>query len=415
MNGEETTGGEFESKMDGIFIKVIDVIEDGHVFFGRLPNGGNSRFSFPQPVDLNRGDIIFVNEDQQWFPAPSAAWPDDSSVGVVRKILDDRNKIVVETSGGGMRVLSGPQKIDAEPGNTIQYTEVDGIVDIVSRTPIRYRETGVDEDLAEYIVKPGGKPLTFDALGGYDEVKARAKELIETQLDRADELKTIGAKPVKGVLFTGAPGTGKTHLARIIADVSGAVFYQVSGPSVVSKWVGDSEETLRRLFEDAAKRERAIIFFDEIDSIAARRGSDSNGESKRVVAQLLTLLDGFKPDSNVIVIAATNRVEDIDEALLRPGRFDWEIVFDLPTERDRLEILRMKAGELQVGDGLPIDDLARATDGWSGAMLTAIWTEAALLATGDRRSKIADEDLAVAFERVRSRPVRARTEGANVA
>lgn len=401
--------------MDGIFIKVIDVIEDGHVFYGRLPNGGNSRFSFPQRVDLNRGDIIFVNEEQQWFPAPNTAWPDDSSVGVVRKILDDRGKIVVETSGGGMRILSGPQAIDVEPGNTIQYTEVDGIVDVVSRTPIRYRETGVDEDLAEYIVKPGLTPLTFDALGGYDEVKARARELIETQLGRAGELKAIGAKPVKGVLFTGAPGTGKTHLARIIADVSGAVFYQVSGPSIVSKWVGDSEETLRRLFEDAAKKERAIIFFDEIDSIAARRSSDSNGESKRVVAQLLTLLDGFKPDSNVIVIAATNRANDIDEALLRPGRFDWEIVFDLPTEHDRLEILKMKAGELQVEDRLPIDELARSTDGWSGAMLTAIWTEAALLAAGDQRSKIADEDLAIAYERVRSRPVRGRTEDADVA
>ena len=411
----DVDSGEFESKMDGIFIKVISVVEDGRVFFGRLPNGGNSRFSFPEPVNLNRGDVIFVNENQQWFLAPNTAWPDDSSVGVVRKILADRNKIVVETSGGGMRILSGPQTLDVEPGNTIQYTEIDGIVDIVSKTPIRYRETGVDEDLAAYIVKPGEKPLTFDALGGYEEVKTRAKELIETQLGRADELKAIGAKPVKGVLFTGAPGTGKTHLARIIADVSGAVFYQVSGPSIVSKWVGDSEETLRRLFEDAAKRERAIIFFDEIDSIAAHRGSDSNGESKRVVAQLLTLLDGFKPESNVIVVAATNRVEDIDEALLRPGRFDWEIAFGLPTERDRLEILKMKAGELQVGDGLPIEDLARATDGWSGAMLTAIWTEAALLAAGDRRSKIVDEDLVIAFERVRSRPIHTRTEGTNVA
>lgn len=412
---EQEAGGEFESKTDGFFVKVIDVIEEGHVFYGRLPNGGNSRFSFSQSVELKRGDIIFVNEDQRWFPAPNAVWPDDSSVGVVRKILDDRSKIVVETSGGGMRILSGPQTVDVEPGNTIQYTEVDGIVDVVSSTPIRYRDTGVDEDLAGYIVKPGETPLTFDALGGYDEVKARARELIETQLGRANELKKIGAKPVKGVLFTGAPGTGKTHLARIIADVSGAVFYQVSGPSVVSKWVGDSEETLRRLFEDAAKKQRAIIFFDEIDSIAARRSSDSNGESKRVVAQLLTLLDGFKPDSNVIVIAATNRIEDIDEALLRPGRFDWEIAFNLPTEQDRLEILRMKAGELQVDDRLPIEDLARMTDGWSGAMLTALWTEAALLAAGDRRSKIADEDLAIAFERVRSRPVHARTEGANVA
>lgn len=134
MAGEEN-GGEFESRMDGIFIKVIDVVEDGHVFFCRLPNGGSSRFSFPQPVDLNRGDVIFVNEDQQWFPAPNTAWPDDSSVGVVRKILYDRNKIVVETSGGGMRILSGPQAIEVEPGNTIQYTEIDGVVDVVSKLP----------------------------------------------------------------------------------------------------------------------------------------------------------------------------------------------------------------------------------------------------------------------------------------
>lgn len=415
MIDEETTGGEFEAKMNGIFIKVIEVVEDGHALFGCLSNGGISRFAFPQPTNLNRGDIIFVNDDQRWFPAPNTVWPDDSSVGVVKRILKERNKIVVETSNGGIRALSGPQTLNVELGNTIQYTEVDGIIDILSETPIRYREAGVDEDLAEYIVKRGEEPLTFDDLGGYDEVKARARELIETQLGRAGELKAIGAKPVKGVLFTGAPGTGKTHLARIIADVSEAVFYQVSGPSIVSKWVGDSEETLRRLFEVAAKQERAIIFFDEIDSIAARRSSDSNGESKRVVAQLLTLLDGFKPDSNVIVIAATNRVEDIDEALLRPGRFDWEIAFDLPTENDRLEILKMNARALEVGDGLPTDDLAQITNGWSGAMLTAIWTEAALLAAGDQRSKIADEDLAIAFERVRSRPVHVRTGGKNVA
>lgn len=400
--------GVVDGMSDGIFIKAMAVLEDGHAIVGRTTGGGTTQLSFLDPVDLKPGDVIFINDQQRWFHAPHAVWPDDSSVGVVRKLLDDG--VIIETSGGGMRVLSGAPRVSVEVGNTIEYTEIDGITRVLAATPLRYRDTGLDEDLSEFIVKPGVAKLTFDSFGGYENVKARARELIETQLDRAGELKEIGAKPVKGVIFTGAPGTGKTHLARIIADAADATFYLVSGPSIVSKWVGDSEEALRRLFEDASEQKRAIIFFDEIDSIAARRTADSNGESKRVVAQLLTLLDGFEADSNVIVIAATNRVEDIDDALLRPGRFDWEIQFELPTESDRAEILRLKAAELKTEECLPLESLTIATAGWSGAMLTALWTEAALLAAGDGRGRIADEDLAIAFERVRSRPVHARAE-----
>lgn len=411
MNRAATPANEVDTRADGTLIKVIAVLENGHVFFGRTSNGGSSRFSFLERVDLKRGDVILISE-QQWMRAPNEAWVDDSSVGVVRKLLD--NGVVIETSGGGMRVLEGTSSIAVEPGNTIQYNEIDGITRVLSATPLRYRDSGIDEDLSEFIVKPGDPRLTFESFGGYDEVKARARELIETQLDRAEALRKIGAKPVKGVIFTGAPGTGKTHLARIIADVADADFYLVSGPSIVSKWVGDSEEALRRLFDDAAKKPRAIIFFDEIDSIAARRSADSHGESKRIVAQLLTLMDGFEADSNVIVIAATNRVEDIDEALLRPGRFDWEIQFRLPTAHDRAEILKLKASELETEDDLPLSELTALTDGWSGAMLTALWTEAALLATGVGRSRISDEDLAIALERVRTRPVHARAEVANV-
>lgn len=401
------SSGEIEERTDGHLIKVIEVIEDGHAFFGRLPNGGTARFSFPDPVSLQRGDIILAGEDR-WFAAPDAVWPGDTSVGVVRKLLDDG--VAVE-SGAGIRIVKGETHVAIAVGNTVEYTEIDGIVRVVSETPLRYRDAGVDEDLHEYVVNPGDRGLTFDSFGGYEGVVARAKELIETQLDHAKELKGIGAKPVKGVIFTGPPGTGKTHLARIIAEVSKAKFYLVSGPSIVSKWVGDSEETLRRLFEEAAKQERAIIFFDEIDSIAARRSNDSNGESKRVVAQLLTLLDGFKEESNIIVIAATNRIEDIDEALLRPGRFDWEIEFSLPTVQDRYKILQVRASQLQTLNPLPFEELALLTEGWSGAMLTAIWTEAALVAVGDERTAISDEDLAIAYERVRTRPARVRSDG----
>lgn len=398
--------GEVEERFDGLLIKILAVADNGESFYGRLVNGGTARFKLGSSADLHRGDTVLVGEDW-WYQAPDTAWPDDSSVGVVRKLLDDG--VAVE-GGAGIRIVKGQPSIAVEVGNTVEFNEVDGITRVVSETPLRYRDAGVDEDLHEYLKDLNSGALTFDSFGGYEGVIARAKELIETQLDRKEELKAIGAQPVKGVIFTGPPGTGKTHLARIIAHVSNATFYLVSGPSIVSKYVGDSEETLRRIFDAAKKDERAIIFFDEIDSIAAKRGSDSNGESKRVVAQLLTLLDGFEATNNVVVIAATNRIEDIDEALLRPGRFDWEIEFGLPSTEDRYKILQVRAGQLETIGTLPLEELTALTEGWSGAMLTAIWTEAALLAASDYRKAIADEDLASAYERVRNRPMHVRSE-----
>jgi transitional endoplasmic reticulum ATPase len=189
-------------------------------------------------------------------------------------------------------------------------------------------------------------------------------------------------------------------LARIIASVAKAEFYEISGPQIFSKWVGESEAVLRRIFEDAAKQERSIIFFDEIDSVAPQRASDANEASRRVVAQLLTQMDGFKPEQNVMVIAATNRAGDLDEALRRPGRFDWEVEFPLPDLEDREEILRVSAANLRTAHALPHDDIASKTAGWSSAELSAIWSEAALLAVADGRDLIMDDDYYGGFERV---------------
>ncbi|WP_454852450.1 AAA family ATPase [Promicromonospora soli] len=401
-------GGDIDERDDGHLVKVIAPLEGGRAFLARTSNGQTVRFSLGEPVNLSRGETIFVSDDSNyWEMAPDAAWPEVSDVAVIRGILDDG---IIAEFGTGIRVLPGKSQVEVKIGNTVEFNETDGIIRVISETPLRYHDTVAnDETPNEYLVDPTGDdtPLTFSSFGGYHGVRRRAVELIETQLGKRENLKAIGARPVKGVIFTGPPGTGKTYLARIIANVSKAAFYLVSGPTIVGKFLGESEDTLRRIFDDAAKQERAIIFFDEIDSIAEHRTGESHEASKRLVAQLLTRLDGFDKNSkNVVVIAATNRIEDVDEALLRPGRFDWEIPFGDPTPQDRLEILEVGAQGVKTTGDLQLQEVARLTDGWSAARLSSIWTEAALVAAGDDRRSISVEDVATAVERVSERPAR---------
>jgi transitional endoplasmic reticulum ATPase len=402
----------------GRVARVVAIEADGRTFHARLQGGGAVRVSSTAFVTVGVGDNVLVG-DAGWQSIPDDVWIDERTVGVVR--LLEKDGVLLESALGLRFLRRKPnKKLKLAAGNTVEFDDFGGVVRVISESPIRVRDVGVDvEDvLRDYLLERDEENgPTFDQFGGYPEVVARARELIETQLERREELKSIRARPVKGVIFTGPPGTGKTHLARIIAHESGADFFLVSGPSIVSKWMGDSEDTLRKIFDAAAasKRKRAIIFFDEIDSIAESRSGDSHEASKRLVAQLLTLLDGFESSAGeVIVIAATNRVDDIDEALLRPGRFDWEIEFGLPTAADRYEILRVSARRVNTVGDLPLEEIAQLSDGWSAARLTSVWTEAALFAASDRRGAIAGEDLAQAFERVSSRPLRSRKGAGNV-
>ena len=286
----------------------------------------------------------------------------------------------------------------------VEACDSQGVVRVLSEKPIkRYDLNDKIDDEAIDIFRttvPESEKLSFDDFGGLKSVVDRANELIELTLMKSEELAKIGVPPIKGVLFTGEPGTGKTMLARIIAAQSGAAFFQVSGPQIFSKWYGQSEQLLRKLFEEAGKESKSLIFFDEIDSVASQRGDHSHEASKRIVAQLLTLMDGFEPNTNIIVIAATNRVQDLDDALRRPGRFDWEIEFPLPTELDREDILKRTTRRLQVTEPLPHREVAKHSAGWTGADLSAIWKEAALLAVSEKRNSISAEDYMGGFERV---------------
>jgi transitional endoplasmic reticulum ATPase len=204
------------------------------------------------------------------------------------------------------------------------------------------------------------------------------REMVELPLRHPELFQRLGVDPPKGVLLHGPPGTGKTRLARAVANESAARFFHIAGPEVMGSAYGESEKKLRELFEEAAKAAPSIIFIDEIDSIAPKRGQVTGEAEKRLVAQLLTLLDGIEPRQNLVVIAATNRPEAIDEALRRPGRFDREIVVGVPDEPGRREILGIHTRGMPLDGGVNLDDLARRTYGFVGADLAALTREAAL-------------------------------------
>lgn len=392
----------------GRLARVRRVADNGYRMYIELPNGQTGWVDFRQPVDVDPGAIVLIGEDR-FEVVPAELWEEEPRVAVVR--IKNPDKTVVD-SGGQPWIVPTRHDIDYHQGNTVEATTA-GVRRVLADKPIRYFDLPeVDDSMIEqYIVKPDDIPESFDDFGGLSDVVARAKKLIEIRLTYRDALKSIGARMVKGVLFTGGPGTGKTMLARIIAKESRATFYEISGPEIVSRWYGQSEEILRRLFNHAKDQESAIVFFDEIDSVAAHRDNDSHEASRRVVAQLLTLMDGFS-SNNVVVIATTNKPENIDVALRRPGRFDWEIEFPPPGRDDRELILRARAGRLRTVGQLPHDEVADWTASWSPADLAAIWTEAALLAASDGRRAIALEDYVGGFECVASQRARASNVGA---
>jgi transitional endoplasmic reticulum ATPase len=233
---------------------------------------------------------------------------------------------------------------------------------------------------------------TYENVGGLRSEVQRVREMIELPMKHPEVFQKLGIEPPKGVLLYGPPGTGKTLIAKAVANESGANFFSIAGPEIMSKYYGESEQRLREIFDDAQKAAPSIIFIDEIDSIAPKRGEVTGEVERRVVAQLLAMMDGLKERGAVVVIGATNREEAIDPALRRPGRFDREIEIGVPDRSDRIEILQIHVQNMPLADDINLESLADRMHGFVGADVNALCKEAAMRALRRYMPDLTTED-----------------------
>jgi transitional endoplasmic reticulum ATPase len=273
----------------------------------------------------------------------------------------------------------------------IAGTDPSGTVVITDST-----EINVSEQPAEEIASGGGVAgegaetpnITYEDIGGLDDELEQVREMIELPMRHPELFQQLGIEPPKGVLLHGPPGTGKTLIAKAVANEIDAYFETISGPEIMSKYYGESEEQLREVFDEAEENAPAIVFIDEIDSIAPKRGETSGDVERRVVAQLLSLMDGLEERGDVIVIGASNRVDAIDPALRRGGRFDREIEIGVPDKDGREEILQVHTRGMPLTESIDLEAYADATHGFVGADIESLTKEAAMNALRRIRPQI---------------------------
>ncbi len=289
---------------------------------------------------------------------------------------------------GDLVATTGQQPVQNMPPevrrmfNTPAYALTQIRLSVVSTAPkgIVHIDENTEVELRAEFEEPrdGRAVVNYDDVGGMGDTIQQLREMVELPLRYPELFTRLGVDPPKGVLLHGPPGTGKTRLAQAVANESDAEFFTINGPEIMGSGYGESEKKLREIFEEATRVAPAIIFIDEIDSIAPKRTQVAGEAEKRLVAQLLTLMDGLSARSNLVVIAATNRPDAIDEALRRPGRFDREIVIGVPDEKGRREILAIHTRGMPLGDKVDLAELARMTHGFVGADIAALAREAAI-------------------------------------
>ncbi|MDY6764774.1 MAG: AAA family ATPase, partial [Halobacteria archaeon] len=294
---------------------------------------------------------------------------DDASGKVKREIL---KKPIVE--GDQVPVTnSTDHPFRRSPQQTVPLiaieTEPEGIVKVTDETEII---------LSEQRVHKTTSAITYEDIGGLEEEIQRVREMVELPMKHPDIFQKLGIEPPDGILLHGPPGTGKTLLAKAVSNETDSEFFSIAGPEIISKYYGESEQQLREIFEEAKEESPAIIFIDELDSIAPKRDKVTGEVERRVVSQLLTMMDGLEERGQVIVIGATNRVDSVDPALRRSGRFDREIEIGVPNKEDRKEIIHIHTRGMPLADDVDVDELAERTHGFVGADIESLCKESSM-------------------------------------
>ncbi|MFL2946590.1 MAG: CDC48 family AAA ATPase [Candidatus Poseidoniales archaeon] len=384
---------------------------------------GRARVPFDNDLGLKPGDVIEISGERNTAAIVWRCRPEDANLGVIRidgiirknagVSLGDRVTIKkVETNECERLVLSPvmakQQKVKFGsgiegfarrglnkrpvvagdrifiPGMTlfaealpfaIVSTKPKGIVRVLPDTEIVIKEEMVEDE------EPGEvSSIMYEDIGGLGEALTKVREMIELPLKHPILFRRLGIDPPKGVLLHGPPGTGKTMIAKAVANETNAHFTSINGPEIISKYYGESEKQLREIFDDAASNAPAVIFIDELDSIAPKREDVSGEVERRVVAQLLTLMDGMQGRDNVVVIGATNRPDAIDQALRRPGRFDRELEIGVPDKNGRREIVNIHTRGMPIADDFDMEWILDNSYGFVGADISSLSREAAMKA-----------------------------------
>jgi 26S proteasome regulatory subunit T2 len=330
------------------------------------------------------------------------------SVGNLEEIIDD-NHAIVSTSVGSehyVSILSFVDKDQLEPGCSVLLNhKVHAVVGVLSD----------DTDPMVTVMKLEKAPTeSYADIGGLDTQIQEIKESVELPLTHPEYYEEMGIKPPKGVILYGPPGTGKTLLAKAVANQTSATFLRVVGSELIQKYLGDGPKLVRELFRVAEEHSPSIVFIDEIDAVGTKRYESNSGgerEIQRTMLELLNQLDGFDSRGDVKVIMATNRIETLDPALIRPGRIDRKIEFPLPDEKTKRRLFGIHTGKMTLSDDVDLEDYIMSQDDLSGAAIKAICTEAGLLALRERRMKVTQEDFKKAKENVLYRKQEGTPEG----
>ena len=330
------------------------------------------------------------------------------SVGSLEEIIDDDHAIVSSTAGSEyyVSIMSFVDKGLLEPGCTVLlHHKTVSVVGVLQD----------DADPMVSVMKLDKSPTeNYSDIGGLESQIQEIKEAVELPLTHPELYEEMGIKPPKGVILYGAPGTGKTLLAKAVANQTSATFLRIVGSELIQKYLGDGPRLCRQIFQVAAEHAPSIVFIDEIDAIGSKRYDSSSGgerEIQRTMLELLNQLDGFDDRGDIKVIMATNKMESLDPALIRPGRIDRKILFENPDSNTKKKILTIHTSKMSLSKDVNLDELVTSKDDLSGADIQAMCTEAGLLALRERRMQVTAEDFRQAKERVLKNKVEENLEG----